>query len=91
MNYAQKIKQKLIDGETIYAVIYARVSTDNEGQKDSCDNQVSLADNYVNKHQNIKVVGIYIDDGISGKNDFNRPDYQNMLNLIAGGTIDRSK
>lgn len=88
MNYAQKIKQKLIDGETIYAVIYARVSTDNEGQKDSCDNQVSLADNYVNKHQNIKVVGIYIDDGISGKNDFNRPDYQNMLNLIAGGTID---
>ena len=88
MNYAQEIKQKLINGETLYAVIYARVSTDNEGQKDSCTNQVDLANNYVNRHKNIKVAGIYIDDGISGKNDFNRPDYQNMLNLITGGTID---
>lgn len=88
MNYAQEIKQKLITGETLYAVIYARVSTDNEGQKDSCDNQVALANNYVNRHKNIKVVGVFIDDGISGKNDFNRPDYQKMLNLITGGTID---
>lgn len=88
MNYAQEIKQKLITGETLYAVIYARVSTDNEGQKDSCDNQVALANNYVNRHKNIKVAGIYIDDGISGKNDFNRPDYQNMLNLLTDGSID---
>ena len=88
MNYAQEIKQKLITGETLYAVIYARVSTANEGQKDSCDNQVALANNYVNRHKNIKVAGIYIDDGISGKNDFNRPDYQNMLNLLTDGSID---
>ena len=42
MNYAQKIRQILTtnSSETIRAVIYARVSTDNEGQKESCANQL---------------------------------------------------
>ena len=44
MSYAENLKQKLnIDNsEPISAVIYARVSTDNDGQKDSCSNQVAL-------------------------------------------------
>lgn len=88
MNYAQEIKQKLINEETLYAVIYARVSTDTLGQKDSCDNQVEMSMNYVNTHKNIRVVGIYIDDGLSGKNNFNRPDYNEMLNTISKQKID---
>ena len=51
MNYANILKQKLnIDcSEPLNAVIYARVSTDNEGQKESCANQVELALNYISK------------------------------------------
>ncbi|MGE9976847.1 recombinase family protein [Coprococcus catus] len=90
MNYANILKQKLnIDcSEPLNAVIYARVSTDNEGQKESCANQVELALNYISKHPNINLIGTYIDDGISGKNDFTRPQYNEMLHQISTGVID---
>ena len=79
MTIAEVIKQYLIPGSTdiVRVVIYARVSTDNEGQKESCSNQVELAKRYIDNHPNIKLVAIYIDDGISGKNDFTRPQYNN--------------
>lgn len=90
MNYAEEIRLKLNTNSTdpINVVIYARVSTDNEGQKDSCANQVELASNYIAKHPNIKVLGTYIDDGISAKNDFTRPEYNAMLQQISIGNVD---
>ncbi|RHS66295.1 recombinase family protein [Ruminococcus sp. AM46-18] len=90
MNYAQKIRQILTtnSSETIRAVIYARVSTDNEGQKESCANQVDLAHYYIAKHPNITLVETYIDDGISGKNDFSRPQYGEMLQLLTENGFD---
>ena len=90
MTYAENIKQKLnANGpDSIRAVIYARVSTDLEGQKESCANQVELAMNYISKHSNIKLIDTFVDDGISGKNDFNRPRYNDMLQQISNGNID---
>lgn len=81
MSYAEDIRQQLNNDNSapIFAVIYAQVSTDNEGQKDSCSNQVALAKTYVSNHSNIQVVGTYVDDGISGKNDFTRPQYNAMM------------
>ena len=85
MNYAEEIKRKLQTGSTdpVRAVIYARVSTDNEGQKESCSNQVALAKGYIADHPNIKLVATYIDDGMSGKNDFTRPQYNEMLQQLS--------
>ena len=90
MSYAEDIRQQLNNDNSapIFAVIYARVSTDNEGQKDSCFNQVELAKTYVANHSNIQVVGTYVDDGMSGKNDFTRPQYNAMLQQISGGNVD---
>ena len=90
MNYAQKLREKLNSNssEPVRAVIYARVSTDNEGQKESCANQVELALSYINNHQNIILVGTFIDDGISGKNDFSRPQYGKMMKLLTEGGLD---
>lgn len=90
MTYAEELRQKLYSdsSESIRAVIYARVSTDNEGQKESCANQVELANKFINLHSNIVLKGIYVDDGISGKNDFTRPQYNEMLKLISSGSID---
>ena len=90
MSYAEELKQKLQAGSTeiIRAVIYARVSTDNDGQKESCSNQVALARKYIADHPNITIVNIYVDDGISAKNDFERPQYQNMIKEIGKGEID---
>lgn len=90
MNYAEEIKNKLQYSsiEPVYAVIYARVSTDNEGQKESCANQIELAEKYISSHSNIRLVGVYVDDGISGKNDFTRPQYNEMLKKISEGGVD---
>lgn len=74
--------------DPLRAAIYARVSTDNEGQKESCFNQVEMAKHYISNHPNIKLIGTYIDDGISGKNDFTRPQYNEMLHQLSSDSID---
>lgn len=68
-------------------VFYARVSTKNESQKESCEHQRLLCDDYVERHPNYEIVEYYIDDGISGKND-NREQYLKMINRILEGDID---
>ena len=90
MTYAEVLRNKLYNdsSETIHAVIYARVSTDNEGQRESCANQVELARKFIACHPNIILDGTYVDDGISGKNDFTRPQYNDMLKRISTGAID---
>lgn len=90
MTIAETIKAKLSPGctDTVRAAIYARVSTDNEGQKESCSNQVALANSYIADHPNIHILGTYIDDGISGKNDFTRPRYNEMLQQLSMNRFD---
>lgn len=90
MNYAQELREKLNTNcsDPVRAVIYARVSTDNEGQKESCANQVDLAMTYISNHPNIQLIDTYIDDGISGKNDFSRPRYGEMVQLLTEGGFD---
>lgn len=90
MSYAEEIRQRLNSGCTtkIRAVIYARVSTDNDGQKESCANQVELAMNFISRHPNIQLINTFVDDGISGKNDFTRPQYNEMLQLLVSDGFD---
>ena len=90
MNYAEEIKKRINDTntESVKAVIYARVSTDTDGQKESCANQVDLAKKYIESHPNIYLMYVYVDDGISGKNDFNRPQYNEMVEEIETGGVD---
>lgn len=72
--------------ETFLCVEYARVSTANEGQKESCTNQIKLCDDYVMKHPELRVVERYVDDALTGGND-NRPEYQKLLSRIRQGDI----
>ncbi len=91
MSYATDIASRVYENKTnnpVRAAIYARVSTDNEGQKESCANQVSMAMSFINQHPNITLFGTYVDDGISGKSDYNRPEYNRMLADIETGSID---
>ena len=69
------------------AVAYARVSTKNEEQSESCENQIMLCEEYIKSHPNIIIEERYIDDGISGKSDI-RPFYLRMLDRIDEGTVD---
>jgi site-specific DNA recombinase len=90
MSLAEDLRRKLYTdtSESITCVIYARVSTDNDGQKESCANQVELANRFIARHPNIQILGTFVDDGISAKNDFTRPEYNKMLELITEGKVD---
>ena len=70
-------------------VFYARVSTKNESQAESCEHQVMLCNDYLERHHEYEVVenGYFVDDGISGKND-NREQYLKMINRVLDGDID---
>jgi DNA invertase Pin-like site-specific DNA recombinase len=68
-------------------VFYARVSTKNKSQEDSCKHQRWLMDSFVERHPNYQVEEYYVDDGISGKT-IERPDYQKLLDRIKKGDID---
>lgn len=65
---------------------YARVSTDNEGQAESCKNQILLCDEYIGKHPELTLVGQYVDDGISGATN-ERPQFNAMIERIKQGDI----
>lgn len=59
-------------------VIYARVSTKREEQKNSLENQISLAER-IAKEQGFTVVERYIDNGISGTGFKNRSEINRLL------------
>lgn len=67
-------------------VAYARVSTDNEGQAESCKNQMLLCDEYIKKHPKLILVGKYVDDGISGATN-RRPEFSAMIERVMQGDI----
>lgn len=88
-NIAQSIKIRMESGEKVIALNYARTSTDNDEQKDSCDNQVAMCKIYLKRYPNIKLAEKpYVDQGISGKSDIGRGAFELMLERIKQGDID---
>lgn len=80
------IRNKYLGGDKITA-LYCRLSRDDElsGDSNSIVHQKEILSAYAKKHgfSNIK---FYVDDGYSGTN-FNRPDFQKMLEDVKGGII----
>lgn len=87
MSYALELKDIIYNDTPLTKVstaVYARVSTKNEGQKDSCDNQVRTAQDFASDHTNISLSerNTYVDNGISGKSVTHRPAYQEMMKAV---------
>lgn len=94
MHYAIIIRERIF-GETTFtdpvrATVYARVSTRNEGQKDSCDNQVKTANDFVTDHKNLTLSSslVFVDNGMSGKSVTNRPEYLRLMRSVENRSID---
>ena len=66
---------------------YARVSTDSLKQADSFENQVSTYERTLKANPEYEFVGIYADQGISGRSE-NRPEFQRMLADARAGKFD---
>ena len=72
------------------AAAYLRLSKEefsNEKESNSITNQKLIIDNYLKEHKEYELVDYYIDDGYSGTN-FNRPEFQRMLEDIRNKKID---
>lgn len=69
--------------------IYARLSIENSGKDDDGDsiaNQISFCRAYLEEHKELKLFGIYEDNGEKGTN-FNRPEFQRMMDDIRDGKV----
>lgn len=67
---------------------YFRLSQEDgdNAESDSIKNQRELLSYFLKKERDIKINDYYIDDGYSGT-DFDRPDFQRMLNDVTNGKI----
>ena len=68
--------------------LYARLSQEDalDGESNSIANQKAMLTQYAKEH-GFLVVEVYVDDGWSGLN-FQRPDFNRMLDDIEAGRID---
>lgn len=67
---------------------YCRVSTDEESQQSSYELQVQHYTEYINKHDNWMLVGVYADEGISGTSVNHRVQFLQMIQDAEDGKID---
>lgn len=69
--------------------IYLRLSRDEEGEKESVSisNQREILMNFIDSREDLQFTAEFSDDGFSGY-DFNRPDFQRMIEIVKNGDID---
>ena len=60
-------------------VAYCRVSTDQDDQLNSLENQKNFFERYINKNLEWRFCGLYVDEGISGTSTKKRKGFNNMI------------
>ena len=82
-----KIPAKPKESKTLRVAAYARVSSDKDAAFHSLEAQTEYYQEFVDKHPNWLLVGIYSDNGISGTIK-ERPEFQRMLEDCRANRID---
>ena len=67
---------------------YCRVSTDQEEQQTSIENQIAYYEDFIHSNPEWEYAGVFSDDGISGTRDENRPGFMEMIKQCKKGKID---
>ena len=67
---------------------YCRVSTDQEEQLLSYENQVNYYTNYISENPLYEYAGTYADEGVSGTNTKKRDEFNRMIADCRAGKID---
>ncbi|MDO5545942.1 MAG: recombinase family protein [Eubacteriales bacterium] len=89
----RKIREELRMGRSIYdlplrVTFYARVSTDQDEQINSLENQVQYYTELIQSKSNWRFVPGYIDEGISGGTTKKRDDFNRMIRDAKAGMFD---
>ena len=75
--------------QKIRMAAYCRVSTDQDEQLSSYENQVRYYREYINQNPLYELVGIYADEGISGTNTKKRTEFNRLISDCRQGKLDR--
>lgn len=67
---------------------YCRVSSEQDQQLNSFENQVSYYTDYIERNPDYVMAGIYADEGISGTNTRKRSEFNRMIRDCEAGLID---
>ena len=70
---------------------YCRVSTEQEEQQTSIENQITYYDDLIRSNPEWEYAGVFSDDGISGTRDENRPGFMEMIKQIENGLTEEQK
>ena len=89
----RKIRSEMRMGRPIYdlplrVTFYARVSTDQDEQLNSLENQVQYYTELIRSKKNWTFVPGYIDEGISGTSTLKRDDFNRMIRDAKAGLFD---
>ena len=69
----------------IKVAAYCRVSTDQEEQLSSYENQVNYYREFISKHEDYELVDIYADEGISATNTKKRDAFNRLIQDCRAG------
>ena len=88
-------KVQIIRGSKSYAedilrvAAYCRVSTDSEDQVNSFIAQMHYYYSFIKQAENMELVDVYADEGITGTSVAKRDDFNRMIKDCKAGKIDR--
>lgn len=88
---AKKVQTSVLhqDRKKIKVAAYCRVSTDQEEQLSSYENQVNYYREFISKHEDYELVDIYADEGISATNTKKRDAFNRLIQDCRAGKVDR--
>lgn len=75
-------------GRKLKVAAYCRVSTEQEEQQNSFENQVNYYTAYIQSKPEYEFAGIYADEGITGTSTRKREDFKRMIEDCKKGKID---
>ncbi len=71
--------------DIIYVAAYCRVSTDEEDQLNSLENQISYYTDYIQNHENWVLYEVFYDEGLSGTTIRHRDGFNKMIQAAYAG------
>ncbi|OLR55025.1 hypothetical protein BHK98_02460 [Hornefia porci] len=80
--------KQVTEKKKIRVAAYCRVSSEQDQQLNSFENQVAYYTEYIEKNPDYTMAGIYADEGISGTNTRKRSEFNRMIEDCKAGFID---
>ena len=84
----KEVKAEAKNDKPLRVAAYCRVSTDEDEQQTSYENQIQYFTQLIEANPNWEMAGVYADDGISGTSTRRRTEFLKLMALCRRGRVD---